>query len=93
MGTLSTNADGSRLIRYASQRGSVLGLEAVLPDGRVLGCLTELRRATGCDLKQLVIGCFQQSREIVTAANKVLHEADSVAAADHYPSSIDSEVR
>ena len=56
-GNVSTNAGGSRLIRYGSLRGSVLGLEAVLPDGRVLDCLTELRKDnTGYDLKQLFIG-------------------------------------
>lgn len=56
-GNVATNAGGSRFIRYGSLRGSVLGLEAVLPDGRVLDTLTSLRKDnTGYDLKQLMIG-------------------------------------
>ncbi|XP_072263912.1 D-2-hydroxyglutarate dehydrogenase, mitochondrial [Pyxicephalus adspersus] len=56
-GNLSTNAGGLRLLRYGSLRGTVLGLEAVLPDGSVLNCLNSLRKDnTGYDLKQLFIG-------------------------------------
>lgn len=56
-GNVATNAGGSRFIRYGSLRGSVLGLEAVLPDGRILDTLTTLRKDnTGYDLKQLMIG-------------------------------------
>ncbi|KAM4043561.1 D-2-hydroxyglutarate dehydrogenase, mitochondrial isoform 2-T2 [Anomaloglossus baeobatrachus] len=56
-GNLATNAGGLRLLRYGSLRGTVLGLEAVLPDGTVLDCLNSLRKDnTGYDLKQLFIG-------------------------------------
>lgn len=56
-GNVATNAGGSRFIRYGSLRGTVLGLETVLPDGRVLDTLTSLRKDnTGYDLKQLMIG-------------------------------------
>lgn len=56
-GNVATNAGGSRFIRYGSLRGSVLGLECVLPDGRILDLLTGLRKDnTGYDLKQLFIG-------------------------------------
>ncbi|CAH2246768.1 D-2-hydroxyglutarate dehydrogenase, mitochondrial [Pelobates cultripes] len=56
-GNLATNAGGLRLLRYGSLRGSVLGLEAVLPDGSILNCLNSLRKDnTGYDLKQLFIG-------------------------------------
>lgn len=56
-GNVATNAGGSRFIRYGSLRGSVLGLEAVLPDGRIMDTLTTLRKDnTGYDLKQLMIG-------------------------------------
>ncbi|XP_077147070.1 D-2-hydroxyglutarate dehydrogenase, mitochondrial isoform X1 [Ranitomeya variabilis] len=56
-GNLATNAGGLRLLRYGSLRGTVLGLEAVLPDGSVLDCLNSLRKDnTGYDLKQLFIG-------------------------------------
>ncbi|XP_030053001.1 D-2-hydroxyglutarate dehydrogenase, mitochondrial isoform X2 [Microcaecilia unicolor] len=56
-GNVATNAGGIRLLRYGSLRGTVLGLEAVLANGRVLNCLTSLRKDnTGYDLKQLFIG-------------------------------------
>jgi hypothetical protein len=45
------------LLRYGSLHGSVLGVEAVLPDGTVLDLLRQLRKDnTGYDLKQLFIG-------------------------------------
>lgn len=56
-GNLATNAGGVRLLRYGSLHGNVLGLEAVLPDGEVLDCLSTLRKDnTGYDVKQLFIG-------------------------------------
>merc|ERR550534_3472580 len=56
-GNVATNAGGIRLLRYGSLHGSVLGLEVVLSDGRVLDCLQALRKDnTGLDLKQLFIG-------------------------------------
>ncbi|KAG7509716.1 D-2-hydroxyglutarate dehydrogenase, mitochondrial [Solea senegalensis] len=56
-GNVATNAGGLRLLRYGSLRGTILGLEVVLADGRVLDCLTKLRKDnTGYDLKQLFIG-------------------------------------
>jgi len=56
-GVVATNAGGLRLLRYGSLHGSVLGLEVVLPDGRVLSSLDALRKDnTGYDLKQLFIG-------------------------------------
>ncbi|KAK3356954.1 hypothetical protein B0T25DRAFT_497768 [Lasiosphaeria hispida] len=56
-GNLSTNAGGLRLLRYGSLHGTVLGIEAVLPDGTVVDDLSRLRKNnTGYDLKQLFIG-------------------------------------
>ena len=56
-GCVSTNAGGLRLLRYGSLRGSVLGLEVVLPNGDVLDLVRTLRKDnTGYDLKQLFIG-------------------------------------
>ncbi|WVQ78193.1 hypothetical protein IAT38_000276 [Cryptococcus sp. DSM 104549] len=56
-GNVATNAGGLRLLRYGSLRGSVLGLEVVLPDGRIWDGLSALRKDnTGYDLKQLFIG-------------------------------------
>ncbi|KAK0621171.1 hypothetical protein B0T17DRAFT_508544 [Bombardia bombarda] len=56
-GNLSTNAGGLRLLRYGSLHGTVLGIEAVLPDGTIVDDLCKLRKNnTGYDLKQLFIG-------------------------------------
>jgi FAD/FMN-containing dehydrogenase len=56
-GNVSTNAGGLRLLRYGSLHGSVLGIEAVLPDGTVIEDLSVLRKNnTGYDIKQLFIG-------------------------------------
>ncbi len=56
-GNLSTNAGGVNVLRYGNARDLVLGLEVVLPDGRVWDGLRRLRKDnTGYDLKQLFIG-------------------------------------
>jgi FAD/FMN-containing dehydrogenase len=56
-GNVATNAGGLRYVRYGSLKGSVLGLEVVLPNGTVLNLLNSLRKDnTGYDLKQLFIG-------------------------------------
>ncbi|MEN1727917.1 MAG: FAD-binding oxidoreductase [Pseudomonadota bacterium] len=56
-GTLATNAGGNLTIRYGNTRQQVLGLEAVLADGRVFSELDPLRKDnSGYDLKQLLIG-------------------------------------
>ena len=56
-GTVATNAGGLRLLRYGSMHGNVLGIEAVLPDGRIVDDLGTIRKNnTGYDLKQLFIG-------------------------------------
>ena len=56
-GNVATNAGGLRLLRYGSLHGSVLGIEAVQPDGTILDVLSVLRKDnTGYDIKQLLIG-------------------------------------
>ena len=56
-GNLSTNAGGVQVLRYGNARDLVLGLEVVLPDGRVWEGLKALRKDnTGYDLKHLFIG-------------------------------------
>jgi FAD/FMN-containing dehydrogenase len=67
-GVISTNAGGTAVLRYGMMRELVLGLEVVLPDGRVLDQLRTLRKDnTGYDLKQLFIGA-EGTLGIVTAA-------------------------
>ncbi|MDP3880241.1 MAG: FAD-linked oxidase C-terminal domain-containing protein [Dehalococcoidales bacterium] len=56
-GNAATNAGGMRAVKYGVTRHSVLGLEAVLPDGEVLSTGGKfVKCATGYDLTQLIIG-------------------------------------
>jgi FAD/FMN-containing dehydrogenase len=67
-GNLSTNAGGVHVLRYGNARDLVLGLEVVLPDGRVWHGLRALRKDnTGYALKQLFIGA-EGTLGIITAA-------------------------
>ncbi len=66
-GNVSTNAGGFNVLRYGMTRDLVLGIEAVLPDGRIWNGLRHLRKDNrGYDLKQLFIGA-EGTLGIVTA--------------------------
>jgi D-lactate dehydrogenase (cytochrome) len=67
-GNLATNAGGINVLRYGNARDLVLGLEVVLPDGRIWNGLRGLRKDnTGYDLKQLFLGS-EGTLGIITAA-------------------------
>lgn len=56
-GMVSTNAGGNRAFRNGTMRQRVLGIEAVLPNGRLFSDLKKVIKANeGYDIKQLLIG-------------------------------------
>lgn len=67
-GNIATNAGGLNVLRYGMMRELVLGLEVVLPDGRVLEGLNALHKDNrGYDLQQLFLGS-EGTLGIVTGA-------------------------
>ena len=79
-GNLSTNAGGINVLRYGTTRDLVLGLEVVLPDGRIWNGLRALRKDnSGYDLKHLFIGA-EGTLGIITAAVLKLFPCPQVTA-------------
>ncbi len=74
-GMLSTNAGGIRTLRWGNARELVLGLEVVLPDGRVLDDLRRVRKDnSGYALRHLFIG-GEGTLGVITAAAMRLQPA------------------
>lgn len=68
-GNLSTNAGGVNVLRYGNARELMLGLEVVLPDGRVWNGLRPLRKDnTGYALRHLFVGA-EGTLGVITAAS------------------------
>jgi FAD/FMN-containing dehydrogenase len=67
-GTIATNAGGMHVLRHGATRRQVLGIEAVLADGRVIRHLDGLEKDnTGYDLAGLLCGS-EGTLAVVTAA-------------------------
>ncbi len=67
-GNLATNAGGLNVVRYGNARDLVLGLEVVLPDGRIWNGLRKLRKDnTGYHLRGLFVGA-EGTLGVITAA-------------------------
>lgn len=81
-GNISTNAGGVQVLRYGNMRELVLGVEVVLPDGRIWDGLRALRKDnTGYDLKQLFIGAEGTLGIVTAAALKLFPRLRSTATA------------
>ncbi|MGE4527362.1 MAG: FAD-binding oxidoreductase [Rhodospirillaceae bacterium] len=67
-GNISTNVGGINTLRYGTARDNILGLEVVLPDGRIWNGLRALTKDnTGYSLRNLFVGA-EGTLGIVTAA-------------------------
>ena len=67
-GNISTNAGGASVLKYGMTRNLVLGLEIVLPNGKILNGLREIKKDNrGYDLKHIFIGS-EGTLGIITSA-------------------------
>ncbi|MDB5821166.1 MAG: FAD-linked oxidase [Rhizobacter sp.] len=81
-GNLATNAGGNRVVKYGMARDQVLGIEAVLADGSVVGELHDMiKNNSGYDLKNLLIGSEGTLAVITRAVLRLRAAPGSVATA------------
>jgi FAD/FMN-containing dehydrogenase len=67
-GNLATNAGGTGVIAYGNMRDLILGIEVVLPDGRIWNALSGLHKDnSGYEMKHLFIGS-EGTLGVITAA-------------------------
>jgi FAD/FMN-containing dehydrogenase len=75
-GNLATNAGGNRVIKYGMMRDQVLGIEAVLASGAIVGGLNKMiKDNSGYDLRNLLIGS-EGTLAVITRA--VLRRCDAL---------------
>jgi len=67
-GNLATNAGGLNVLRYGNVRDLCLGIEAVLPDGKIISSMKALTKNNmGFDIRGLLIGS-EGTLAVITAA-------------------------
>ena len=90
-GVLSTNAGGSNVLRYGNTRDLVLGLTAVMADGRVMDLMGRLHKDnSGLNLKHLMIGAEGQLGIITAATVKLFPRPRATATAMVAAASLDA---
>lgn len=67
-GAIATNAGGSRVLRFGTMRSQVVGIEAVLADGTVVGSLSGLPKETAGLHWPSVLSGSEGTLAVVTAA-------------------------
>lgn len=93
-GLISTNAGGSHALRYGMMRDLVLGIEVVLPDGRIWNGLRAVQKDNaGYQLRQLFCGAEGTLGVVTRAVLKLYpaprHRATALLAAPDVPSLLD----
>lgn len=67
-GAIATNAGGSRVVRFGTMRSQVIGVEAVLGDGTVVGSLSGLPKETAGLHWPSVVSGSEGTAAVITAA-------------------------
>jgi FAD/FMN-containing dehydrogenase len=90
-GVLSTNAGGSNVLKYGNTRDLVLGVEIVLPNGKIMNLMSELHKDnSGYCLRDLVIGAEGTLGIITQAVLKLFPRPKAYATAMVAVNSLDS---
>jgi FAD/FMN-containing dehydrogenase len=92
-GAIATNAGGSRVLRYGTMRQQVVGIEAVLADGNVVGSLAGLPKETAGLHWPSVLTGSEGTLAVVTAARlRLVPRFEHVVTATVAVASIDDAV-